>query len=309
MPSVIICTHNPKKEILDRVLDALKKQTLDARLWELILVDNFSDAPLKAVMDLSWHPLAQVIVEGKLGLAYARLAGVREAKNELLVFVDDDNVLDKNYLKEAINFNQGHPEVGCFGGKSIPEFQSEPPAWFSETGINLGCQGFEEQVYVSNYKSKNFRVLEYPIKAPIGTGMIIVKKAFLSYLKEVEKSEKRMLLGRKGNLLTSGEDNDIVLTLIKAGYEIAYVPQLVITHLIPKNRYSLVYLKKMAYESNRSWVKVLDLHGINPWLKVNKSTLFLRQIKAYLKHQPWKSELNAIAYHAALGIYRGQSEI
>src|SRR5512132_4628719 len=100
--SVIICAHNPRKLYLERTLRALQAQSLEHSRWELLLIDNASESPLSRDWDLSWHPHARHVVERELGLSAARLRGMREANCELLVFVDDDNVLDAEYLSEAV---------------------------------------------------------------------------------------------------------------------------------------------------------------------------------------------------------------
>ena len=41
--SVIIPTHNPRRDYLERVLEALAGQTLAAEKWELVIVDNKSE--------------------------------------------------------------------------------------------------------------------------------------------------------------------------------------------------------------------------------------------------------------------------
>src|SRR3989442_702908 len=91
--SVIICTHNPRPDYLERVLEALKAQTLSSEQWELVLVDNASRDQLSSWVQLSWHPQARCIRENELGLTPARLRGISEAVGKLFVFVDDDNVL------------------------------------------------------------------------------------------------------------------------------------------------------------------------------------------------------------------------
>ncbi|MDP2136577.1 MAG: glycosyltransferase, partial [Candidatus Didemnitutus sp.] len=91
--SVIICAHNPDQGRLQRVLDALRTQTMPGPDWELLLIDNASHPPLTGRLDLSWHPLARICVENQLGLTWARLRGKTESTAALLVYVDDDNVL------------------------------------------------------------------------------------------------------------------------------------------------------------------------------------------------------------------------
>jgi glycosyltransferase involved in cell wall biosynthesis len=51
--SVILCTHNPRPDYLDRVLASLRGQTLPAEQWEFLLVDNASRQPLEEIWDIS----------------------------------------------------------------------------------------------------------------------------------------------------------------------------------------------------------------------------------------------------------------
>src|SRR5580692_10629321 len=111
--SVIICSHNPREDYLRRVLDALKAQTLPAKDWELLLVDNASKEPLAGRFDLSWHPNARHVREEKTGLTHARLHGIAEAKGNLLVFVDDDNVLRADYLEASLKIAADYPKLGA----------------------------------------------------------------------------------------------------------------------------------------------------------------------------------------------------
>src|SRR6516165_2680410 len=97
--SVILCTHNPRPDYLDRVLASLRGQTLPAEQWEFLLVDNASRQPLEEIWDISWHSRGRHIREVKLGLTHARLRGIEESSGELLIFVDDDNLLAKDFLQ------------------------------------------------------------------------------------------------------------------------------------------------------------------------------------------------------------------
>src|SRR5208337_5568979 len=112
--STIICTHNPRADYLRRVLDALKAQTLPQERWELLLIDNASKEPLAAAWGLNWHRNARHIREDEPGLTPARLRGIKESVGELLVFVDDDNVLDPSYLETALSLAKRLQHIGAF---------------------------------------------------------------------------------------------------------------------------------------------------------------------------------------------------
>src|SRR5438105_4276456 len=125
--SVVICTHNPRANYLGQCLDALRSQTLTQASWELLLVDNRSKEAVSECGDLSWHPSARIIREDKLGLTPARLRAICETTGDLLVFVDDDNVLDNDFLQIALDAAQERPFLGSWSGQCRPKFEEPPP--------------------------------------------------------------------------------------------------------------------------------------------------------------------------------------
>ena len=124
--SVIICTHNPRSDYFGRTLEALRVQTLRREDWEMLVIDNASKQPVQERFDFSWHPNARVVREDKLGLTPARLRGIGEARGALLVFVDDDNVLDPDFLDVAQKIAAERPFLGAWSGQCRPGFE-EPP--------------------------------------------------------------------------------------------------------------------------------------------------------------------------------------
>src|SRR5262245_58835294 len=120
--SVVLCTHNPRQEFLARTLESLQKQDLPQDRWELVIVDNASQVGVNTRFDLSWHAHSRVVLEPNLGLTHARLCGIASTDSEILVFVDDDNLLDPNYLTTASRLLSEFPGLGAIGGQCIPEF-------------------------------------------------------------------------------------------------------------------------------------------------------------------------------------------
>lgn len=305
--SVVLCTYNPRLDYLKRVIDSLKSQTLPVSDWEFILVDNNSSNDFQRHIDLSWHPNSYIIEEPKPGLTPARIAGVKQSRADIIVCVDDDNVLREDYLQNSLQFMQSHPEVGAVGGKSIPNYETPPPAWFSELNISLGCRDLGDETQISRQKGE--RLKEYWPYSPIGTGMVIRRQTFLDYAEEAERDPVRKALGRTGKALTSGEDNDMVLTLIKNGWEVAYSPDLFIDHLIPSRRTEFLYLAEMSRASSKSWVQVLAVHNMAPWSPIPRWTVFLRSLRAYFRLKAWKNELQYIRWKGASGIFEGRAAI
>jgi glycosyltransferase involved in cell wall biosynthesis len=231
--SVIIITHNPRPHYLGRVLTALRGQTLSTEQWELLVVDNASDEPLTAdAWDLSWHPRTKLIREDELGTSVARARGIREAAANLLVFVDDDNVLDHNYLAEALRIGREWPQLGVWGGSIVPEFEVEPPDYLRDYLCYLALREINTERWcnLSNFIGTD----------PWGAGMCLRASVAAEYCRLRAKST--IHIGRVGNLL-SGEDTEMCYVAhYSLGLGMGLFPALKLVHLIPKERLKEDYL-------------------------------------------------------------------
>ena len=147
----------------------------------------------------------------------------------------------------------------------------------------------------------------YPPAAPIGAGLVIRREALQLWAEAVARDPRRQGLGRRGRALSSGEDNDINLTLLRQGWELAYVPALALRHLIPPGRLRLPYQQRMARASFRDFVRVLDVHGIRPWAPIAAWTVPLRALRAAWTHRIWRGPAARIRWAGALGQYQGRA--
>lgn len=240
--SVIICTHNPRRDYLDKVLAALKSQTLSLKRWELLLIDNASEQLLSCEIDLSWHPNARHIREPELGLTPARLRGIREAQTELLVFVDDDNVLDSDYLEITLRISRDFPFLGAWGGQIKGEFEITPPDWAKPYLSLLAIREFEQDRW-SN-------LLHQHETTPCGAGMCVRKLVADKYAELIKYDPVRLALDRKGEdsesqILLSCGDTDLAFTSCDIGLGTGEFTTLRMTHLIPQSRLTEEYLVRL----------------------------------------------------------------
>lgn len=308
--SVVLCTHNPRRAVLDETLAALRKQkALDRGDWELIVIDNASNPPLQGSLDLGGYRQARIVVEGRLGLTHARLRGLAEAAGEILVFVDDDNLLDENYLRLAVAALANDPTLGAAGGKSIARYEAPPPAWFDGLGIDLACRDLGDTAQHASWKGVDLAQRSYPACAPIGAGLVIRRAVFQAYATAVADSAGRLALGRRGADLASGEDNDMVMTVLEQGWRVAYLPELRLEHVIPAGRLARNYLANYAYSSTRTWVRVLDVHGISPWKPIDPRSVKLRKVRAYLTQRAWSGPAAYVLWRGACGQFDGRADV
>jgi glycosyltransferase involved in cell wall biosynthesis len=250
--SVIVCSHNPRHAYLARSLNGLRGQTLDANYWELLLVDNASKRPLNLTFDISWHPNNRHVMEPNLGLASARRRGICHSLGEILIFVDDDNVLDREYLLKAKQIASEWPMLGAWGAGLIsPEFEVEPESHLDEFLFCLTLRQITTPRYTNVLPPADATPVGTALAIPLGAGLCVRRGVAEAYCK-VSRESKYPITGRIGNVLLGGEDLELSYVATSLGFGVAVFPELKILHLIPKERISESYLVKIAEGSRIS---------------------------------------------------------
>jgi len=230
--SVVICTYNGAARI-ERVLTALAELNGDAG-HEIIVVDNCSTDGVAAAAAALWDqvgPLAvdlRVIFEPTQGLSAARRAGVRAATREVVVFCDDDNLLDPDYLEVAAAI-LADETIGATGGANTPIADYDiPPLFFSYSAMAaVGAQalasGDNDQLW--------------------GAGLVVRRKLLV---KLYDTPGFPLLIGRQGTALTSGEDLEICLGVGLLGFRLWYDDRLTLRHIVPRERLSATYIRGLT---------------------------------------------------------------
>ncbi len=245
--STIVCTHNPRADYLARVLDALRKQSLAFSEWELLLIDNASSEVLANNFDLSWHPASRHVREDELGLAPARLRGIAEAKADVIVFVDDDNLLATKYLEMALEISENFKWLGAWGaGKIAGEFERPPADWQQKYLTFMAVRESTGSLW-SN------RVFDFDA-TPFGAGLCVRRSVAESYASQLRKDADRRSLGRIGVGLGGGEDIDLAYTSKVFGLGWGVFKSLDLVHLIPAERVSQEYILRLIEAASASHV-------------------------------------------------------
>ena len=233
--SVVICSHNPRRDHLERTLAGLRAQDISLRRWELLLIDNASSKSL-ASYDLSWHPHGRHVFEPKLGASQARQRGIIESKSDVLVFVDDDNVLEPDFLRQALIIGSELPKLGAWGGSVVAEFETRPQLSVMK---HIGYLALRPRIC---------RCISFsPSRAdaiPVGAGLCVRSAIAQAYVEQYQQSQIK-LMDRKGSELTGHGDTEISFVACKMGYAIGTFPELKLLHLIPAERVSEDYLVRL----------------------------------------------------------------
>lgn len=236
MPSleIVICTYN-NALMLDRALAAIARQRQPEGLgWSVLVVDNNCTDETSAVVRRHVRagviPSLRRVVEPKQGLTDARLRGVKESAADWIAFVDDDCMLAADWLEEAASFAAAHPRCGAFGGQIRLKWEAPP----TPLALRYRKAYSEQDLGPSARRLPQRRPYQYLA----GAGLVVRREALEAsgWLRE------QLLLDRQGARLTAGGDAEINVRILKAGYELWYVPACVLDHHIPERRMSERYL-------------------------------------------------------------------
>ncbi|MEM9806258.1 MAG: hormogonium polysaccharide biosynthesis glycosyltransferase HpsE [Cyanobacteria bacterium P01_D01_bin.56] len=278
--SVVVCTYNGERR-LPALLERLRSQIIPQGLtWEILIVDNNShDQTAQYIRSQPWsypNGTLRYLFEPRQGLAYARRCAIKNVSSDLVGFLDDDTLPSLDWVAQAYDFAQRHPQVGAYGSAIHGEYESQPP------------QGFERIASCLAVIQRGDTPFQYSSGLlPAGAGMVIRRHAWLGCV-----PAEPALSGVCGTSLSAkGEDIETLSHIRQRGWPIWHNPSMRLTHVIPARRLRPAYLlslfqsigtsryslRRLRY---RQWQRpmMMLLHGVNDLRKLLKHVVQTRQL-------------------------------
>src|SRR5579875_554926 len=210
--TIVVCTRDRPVE-LGRCLESLA--ALRLANGEVLVVDNGSGGDAARVAAGRWGFRCER--EPLPGLNAARRNALRHAAGEILLFVDDDAVVDAGWL-DAMLEPFSEPLVGAVTGLALPlELETEAQELFER--YSSFSRGFRRRV---------FDMAEHPPAAAgqAGAGVsMAIRRDLLSRLRLFAPELDA------GTDARSGGDHYALSRVLAAGYRIIYQPEALVWHL------------------------------------------------------------------------------
>ena len=235
--TVALCTHNHADRLVRTLADlALLKSPRQP--WEFLVIDNgCRDETPKLLAHHAWPSgwEVRVVREEKLGLSNARNRAIAEARGEYVIFMDDDETADPDWLcayERLINAH--HPDA--FGGRQVVLFEDTRPPWLRDELL-----GFLGELN----RSDRIMPLTDPY-TPFYGGNFGFRKAVCERVGNFDA-----MLGRKGADNTGGEEVDFYRRLLDAGFSVWWTPEATIHHRIQAAKLERGYFHELHYRMGR----------------------------------------------------------
>lgn len=234
--SVVICCYNSAFRIEETLLHLHQQKFEKIINWEVILVDNASIDQTSKIAEEYWRTLGslvplRIIKEPRSGLSFARRAGIENSNYSFILFCDDDNHLDCNYIDIAFRMLETHPKIGILGGWCKPKFSSDPGKWI---------EGFYTVIAVEkDPKPSGF------VDWVFGAGMVL-RKSLLDTM--FSRGIKLLLTDRIGSSQVSGGDIELCILARYLGFNVSYESSLILNHSVDSKRLSKRnFIKSYSY--------------------------------------------------------------
>lgn len=172
--SIIIPVYNQLNYRLKRCLDSVEKQSY--KNYEVIIVDDGSKLELnekyKALSDA--YPKVKMITQDNRGCGAARNSGILLAKGEYCLFLDSDDILSEDCLKDAVeclNISNADLVVGQLQKNREEEFRltSNLISNSSKIFIDKKIDIIKYMNHILGYENSLFRIKNrYFCDGPVG---------------------------------------------------------------------------------------------------------------------------------------------
>lgn len=179
--SAIIITRDRPVYLL-QAIKSVKDQS--CKVDEIIIIDNS-----KNIRKYNFSKIKYIKTSYSIGASLARNLGAKNANSKFFAFLDDDDVWDKNYIKNSKKYlNKNFITIGRIYSKSNKKIIKTKSKNFNKSNSSL------KNLYIKN-------------PGIIGSNLIIPREIY----KEIGGFDKKLPLG---------QDKGIVIEAKKRGYEI-----------------------------------------------------------------------------------------
>jgi glucosyl-dolichyl phosphate glucuronosyltransferase len=261
--TVILCTYNRSENLSIALTSAAGLVLPDSVEWEVLVVDNNSADQTRNVVERfckQYPGRFRYLFEAKPGKSNALNAGIRDARGDILAFMDDDVTLDPMWLQNLTAALRERKWAGVTG-RILWQWNCPRPRWLSVDG---------------QYRRMSWPLTSFDLgeeacddnKSINGANMAFRKDVFAKY------GGFRTDLGPQPGNEIRCEDTEFGLRLHAAGERVGYEPSAIVYHPVSQSRLTRVYFLAWWFDFGCATVRRVSarhvIWGLGPYLRVAK---------------------------------------
>jgi glycosyltransferase involved in cell wall biosynthesis len=231
--TIAIPTYNRSATLAETLGSLRNLRCPEDTEYEVVVVDNnSSDDTSRVIQEYSrvLAPRLRSVFEPQQGLSRARNRALLEARGQIVSFLDDDVLVDPDWLSTVAGAFEEHA-AAVVGGRSYLIFRSERPAWLPE----------HYEFYLSR--------LDYGDQVIVGTDRDLYGLNF-SVRKDIaiQAGGFNPSLGRCGSIsFRSGEESELLRKIRARGGVVVYEPRAIVGHIVLRERLTRKWFLRRAF--------------------------------------------------------------
>lgn len=226
--SVIICTKNRTEDTVECIESILIQTRLPD---EIVIIDSSDTEELKSKLDslINSTEISFKYIHAEAHLTKARNIGIDNSIGDIIMFLDDDDILDKDYIKEIIHIFDGclERELGGVSGKVLPPNFERQSHSFIQLILGYYYHILGAIFFLFKYGDGKFQPSGYPtfVRRDVNKVTLVecLSGANMTFRREVIRE---FLFDE---ITPYGDDDDIAYRVSRK-YQNVYVPQANVIH-------------------------------------------------------------------------------
>ena len=232
LATIAICTRD-RAPLLIRCLDALSSMRVPARIqWEVLVIDNASSDGTAGVVESYADRLpVRAAVEAQPGVSHARNRAVAEALGTYICWLDDDALVDPQWLASYACAFARWPDDVVFGGPIEVLFDVPLPEWFRRVLPRIAS------IFGSRDLGPEFVPLAaHEARIPFGANFVTRAAEQRRYVFDTNLGRHPEHPGR------GSEETEMMMMMLAAGHSGRWVPGARVRHIKGDERINLEFL-------------------------------------------------------------------
>jgi succinoglycan biosynthesis protein ExoM len=245
--SICICTFR-RPALLDQLLAALTEQPCDGLRVEVVVVDNDPAGSAAAVLR-DWQARFPMPLharhESTPNIAQARNAAVHTAQGQWVLFIDDDEAPDQDWIRKLVA-TQRNTDADAVFAPVLPRYLPDTPDWIRRGDF---------------FQRRRFATGTVIGSSDARTGNVLIRRSKLMAL----AGPFDAAFGRTG-----AEDTMLFRDMLAQGARFVWCDEATVSEEVPAQRANLNWLLRRSYRLGQTYVlaEIARLQGWSRWQRV-----------------------------------------